>query len=64
MQLERMLVDTSTRTAWGRLSNGKKVQVGIDDISERFTQYDSDMSEAHHNAFKTMVDLVKEQVSE
>jgi hypothetical protein len=64
MQLERMLVDTSTRIAWGRLSNGKKVQVGIDDISEGFTSYDDDMSKEHHDAFEIMSDLVKEQVSE
>lgn len=62
MQLERMLVDTSTRIAWGRLSDGKKVQVGIDDISENFTRYGNDMSEAHEEAFGVMKKLVTEQV--
>ncbi len=62
MQLERMLVDTSTRIAWGRLSDGKKVQVGIDDISDNFTRYDEDISEAHEEAFGVMKQLVTEQV--
>lgn len=64
MRLERMLVDTSTRTAWGKLSNGKKVQVGIDDISESFMRCDHNMSNAHFEAFSVMSDLVKDQVSE
>ena len=63
MQLVRMLVDTSTRTAWGKLSNGSKVKVGIDDINANFMPMGC-TSEEHQIAEEVMRDLVKEQVSD
>ena len=63
MQLVRMVVDLSTRTAWGRLSNGSKVHVDIDDINDHFLAFGCTKAD-HTIAKQVMSELVKEQVSE
>ena len=63
MKLERMVVDLSTRIAWGRLSNGSKVHVGIDDINDHFLAFGC-TKEDHTIAKQVMSGLVNEQVSE